>query len=299
MKKYNISREYGIYSKFKPPFNKILFPIADVVLSNNSKELKSNENIKISKEQIKTDDNEMINLYIFEPIKIKTNKILLYIHGGGFIFKGNFNHYNMCKRYAIEGNCKVVYVEYRLAPKYQYPIPLNDCYMAYKWIIENARKLNVDINKIIICGDSAGGCLSVDVTLKAIKENIAKPCYQMLIYPVLDKRMNTNSMKEYIDTPMWNSKLNRKMWEYYLGDSKYTSPNEITDLRDMPATYIETAEYDCLHDEGVEFANKLINAGINVTLYETKQTMHGFDIKECSITEDAILKRIKVLRNIE
>lgn len=298
MKKYNISKEFGIYRKFKPPFGKPLFSIAEFALSNDLLVSRSDENIKITKKKLKTKDNDEIKIYIYEPLKVETDKILLYIHGGGFAFKGYGKHYYMCKRYALEGNCKAVYVDYRVAPKHQYPIPVEDCYRVYKWIIENAIDLKIDINKIIVGGDSAGGCLSVDVTRCAIKDNIVKPCLQMLIYPVLDKRMITKSMQEYTDTPMWNSKLNHKMWEYYLGGKEYISPNEIQDVSNMPDTYIETAEYDCLHDEAIEFAEKLKNVGVKVEVYETKQTMHGFDIQKSEIAEAAILNRIKILKEI-
>lgn len=299
MKKYNISPEYGIFTRFTPPFHKALFPISSFVLGFVPKMLRSNADVKIAKKRLKTADGDCITLYIFYPVKTTTDKALLYIHGGGFAFKGSPCHYHLCQRFAAQGNCKVVYVDYRLSPKYKYPIPLQDCFLAYQWIVRNAAHLNIDTNKIIVGGDSAGGCLAVDVTLKALQENIVKPCYQMLIYPLLDKRMHTQSMKMYTDTPMWNSKLTKKMWRYYLGTSHYISPNERADLRNMPPAYLETAEYDCLHDEGVEFAKKLMESSVPVTLYETKRTMHGYDSKNCPTTEKAQKRRIKVLRDIE
>lgn len=299
MKKYTISEEFGILKKVIPPFNKTLFRVAELVLTERSKYLKSDDEVDIFKEQIKTDDGKFINLYVYEPKKIETDKILLYIHGGGFVYEGNSTHYKHCRRYALEGNCKVVYVDYRRAPKYCYPIPGNDCFSAYKWIIDNADKLNIDINKIIIGGDSAGGCLAVDTALRAIKEKIAVPCYQLLIYPVLDKRMITKSMQEFTDTPMWNAKLNKKMWKVYLKDQEYISPNEADNLNMVPDTYIETAEFDCLHDEGIVFADKLRKSGIKVQLNETKETMHGFDMVNCEITENAVKQRIEVLKSVE
>lgn len=298
MAKYNISKEYGIFTKFIPPFNRLVFKIASLILGIIPKTLKSDENVKITKKQIKTVDEKNINIYIFEPLKYKTNKVLLYIHGGGFGFKGCSYHYNLCKSFAKDGNCKVVYVDYRLAPKYKYPIPLEDCYSTYKWIIKNANELEIDKNKIIIAGDSAGGCLAVDVTLKSIEEKIEKPCYQLLIYPVLDKRNKTESMKKYTDTPMWNSKLNKKMWRYYLRNNNYISPNERNNLYNISPTYIETAQYDCLQDEAKEFAKKLKESKVNVILNETKGTMHGYDIKNSKITKEAVLKRIETLKNI-
>lgn len=298
MKKYNISPEYGIFTKFTPPFNRALFPTASFVLGLVPKMLKGNAEVSITKKRLKTVDGSHIVLYLFLPVKRKTDKVLLYLHGGGFAFKGAPCHYHLCRRFAAQGNCKVVYVDYRLSPKYKYPVPLNDCFRAYQWIVKNAAHLKIDTNKIIVGGDSAGGCLAVDVTLKALKKNLVRPCYQMLIYPLLDKRMNTQSMKIYTDTPMWNSKLTKRMWHYYLGNCHYISPNERTELRNMPPTYLETAEYDCLHDEGVEFAKKLMDNGVPVTLYETKQTMHGYDIKNCPTTEKAQKRRIKALHDI-
>ena len=299
MKKYKISKEFGWFARFSPPFNKWIFPMASLILGMTPKVLKHDKDVKIARKQIKTDDHKNIDIYLFVPIDLKTDKVILYIHGGGFAFKGYSSHYNLCSTFAKECHCKVIYVDYRLSPKYKYPIPLNDCFSAYKWMIENADDLRIDQNKMIVVGDFVGGCLAVDVTLKAIQENIIKPCYQMLIYPVLDKRMITASMKKYTDTPMWNSKLNRKMWKYYLGNSDYISPNERLNIDQMPSTYIEVAEFDCLHDEGIEFANKLMNCGVNVSLYETKGTMHGFDIKKCAITNMTIKKRIEALNTIE
>lgn len=295
MKKYNISKEYGIYRRIVPPFNKKVIEFSRIFLSND---LSKYKDIEIRKELLKTTYNDYINLYIFTPLNIKTDKVMLYIHGGAFVYKGYSKHYELCSKYAKEGFCKVVYVDYRLAPLYKYPTPISDCYKAYEWIIENANKLEIDVNKIIVGGDSAGGCLTIDVVNSAINSNNILPNSQMLIYPVLDKRMITNSMKEYVDTPMWNAKLNKKMWECYLGGQDYTSPMEITDLSKMPNTYIETAYYDCLRDEGIEFANRLRNSGIKVTLNETKNTMHGFDIKNCDITNEAVKSRVNFIKSV-
>lgn len=297
MKKYDISSEYALCSKFVLPFNKFVFFIARILLGCSFREIDV-DNLKVSKVNLRVKDDKNINLYIFEPKNINTDKVLLYIHGGGFVFKGNFKHYSNCKRYAVEGNCKVVYVDYRLAPKYKYPIPIDDCFEAYKWVIKNSSNLKIDPNKIIVGGDSAGGCLALDITFKVIDEKLNKPKYLMLIYPLLDKTMNTTSMKKYVDTPVWNAKLNKKMWKYYLNGEKYISPNEIRYLKDVPSVYMETAEFDCLHDEAIEFTEKLTKAGVDVVLNETKRTIHGFDIINCPTTEAAIVERINVLNSI-
>ena len=295
MKKYNISKEYGIFAKFTTPYNKVIFPLGNLFLSICPLLVKSDEYVKITKTKIGKNN---LKLYIFKPIKTKTDKILLYIHGGAFTYKGFLSHYKLCKRFAKDAGLTVVYIDYRLAPKYKYPSALNDCLYAYNWIIQNKDTLHVDKHKIIVAGDSAGGCLTAELALKTIENNLIKPYYLMLFYPLVNKKLNTNSMKEYTNTPMWNSKLTKKMWKYYLKDNNYTAPNESKDLDKMPPIYIETAEYDSLHDEDVLFAKKLKEQGVNVTLYETKNTMHGYDTKDCSITEKVIQNRIKILKKL-
>ena len=148
-------------------------------------------------------------------------------------------------------------------------------------------------------GDSAGGCLSCDVVRTAYRYNILLPSLVLLLYPVLDKRMNTVSMNEFYDSPVWDRESNKKMWDLYLGDSKYVSPGELDNVSYFPKTYVEVCEFDCLRDEGILFADKLKSCGVDVTLNETKGTIHGFDVKSCPTTEEAISYRLKMIQSIE
>ena len=292
--KYPISNEFGIYRLYKIPFNERIFKNADRLMSILPKTIKETNKFSFKTKLIKTFDNEKINIYIFEPKKIDTKKTLLYIHGGGFVYKGSRNHYMFCKKLAEEGLCKVVYVDYRLAYKNKYPVPIEDAFAAYNYILKKDKN-----NKIILCGDSAGGCLAIDVIRKANELDMKLPDYLLLLYPVLDKRMNTESMQKFTDTPVWNSVLNKKMWDLYLKGSKdYISPGEMKDVSFMPNTYIETAEFDCLHDEDILFAEKLKKANINVILNETKETMHGFDMKNGKITKKIVNERMELIKNI-
>lgn len=294
--KYNISKEYARISTFKPPFHKGLFPIASKALEKSYIIASRNKNIKFTKHTVVSYDYKTINLYVYEPINIQTDQVLLYIHGGAFLFKGYPNHFKACERYCLEGNCKVVYVDYRLAYNFPYPTPIEDCFHAYKWILQNAKMLKINPNKIMVGGDSAGGCLALDVTFKSIDKKLPIPYKLMLVYPVCDQRMITKSMQEYIDTLMWNAKLNKEMWNIYVGNKTYISPNEHTDFSIFPPTYIETAEFDCLKDEAIELSQKLIEQNISVTLNNTIGTIHGFDMISCTTTENAIQQRIKFLK---
>lgn len=114
------------------------------------------------------------------------------------------------------------------------------------------------------------------------QENLVQPCLQMLIYPLTDIDMQTDSMKKFFDTPLWNSKINQRMWSYYCKDldkkAAYSaSPMHCRLPAVIPDTYIETVEYDCLHDEGIHYGVKLQEAGAHVEINETRGTIHGYD----------------------
>ncbi len=298
MHSYPISKEYGLFARFFPPFNRLAFAAASLLLGLLPAALKSDGAVTLRRERIRTADGHALPLVLFVPVNRVCDKLILYLHGGGFAFKGYTCHYRLCRRFAEQCGCTVVYVDYRLCPGHPYPAGLDDCFCAYSWVVQNAARLGVDPQKIIVGGDSAGGCLAVDLTRRALRESAVKPRFQLLIYPVLDSRMQTPSMLRYTDTPMWNARLNRKMWRLYLNGRAYTSPAEAAELAAMPPTYIETAEFDCLHDEGVAFAASLRQSGVPVELNETAGTMHGYDAKRCPTTERAIRRRIDALNRI-
>jgi acetyl esterase/lipase len=196
----------------------------------------------------------------------------------------------------------VIFVDYRLAPKYAFPVGVEDCYATFEWVCKNAEVLGIDKNKIAIGGDSAGGALSAAVCLMARDRKALGICFQMLIYPVSDARQITESIKNYTDTPMWNSRLNEKMWSLYLKDGvhtkrEYASPMEATSLEYLPDSYVEVSEFDCLRDEGINFAEALRKSGIQVELHKTIGTVHGFDIAEKSeIVKESVARRIIALQ---
>lgn len=152
-------------------------------------------------------------------------------------------------------------------------------------------------------GDSAGATLAVGVCLMARdRKHPVKFLFQMLPYPFLDARNNSESCKKYTDTPMWNSTLSGRIAPMTKVDKSspdyiYYSPVEAGDFAGLPPAYIETAEFDCLHDDGILYSEKLRMAGVEVTLNETKGTMHGFDImQKASITKAALEARISFMK---
>ena len=299
MKKYPINKYFNLVSLLTFPVIPQVAPIARGVLGTLVNEHHGDKYIKVRKSKIEV-KNGKTDVLVFEPKNEDcTLPALLYFHGGGFIYKAAPYHYSLAKTYARYAHCKVIMPDYRLTPTYPYPTPFNDCVQSLKWVINNSNRLNIDTNKIAIGGDSAGACLAAAVTLYAGKNDIDL-CAQMLLYPVLDYKMESSSMQKYTDTPVWNSTLSRKMWELYLKDSKvdeYASPALASEFKNIPKTYIETAEYDSLHDEGIEYANKLKSNGIDVELFNTVGTMHGFDMASKSKTViESVGRRTDFLR---
>ncbi len=283
MKKYDIDKElkllrplrYKKYSHTRRVIFNIFFNMS-MVFS------KPRKGIKIKKYIIKGYQNQKIKIYVLKNQKIKSNqKALLYIHGGGFQIEGTPVHMNMLSNIIYDSGHTAVYVKYRLAPKYPFPIGLEDCYKAYLWMIDYKEFLGINPNYISVAGDSAGGNLAVGVALLA-RDRLNNMLDKMLLfYPVIDHRQITPSIEAYDDTPMWNSILNKSMWETYLKNGDFGMLNYTSlllgDLKGLPKTYIETAEYDCLRDEGIWFAEKLKSLNIEVVERHTKKTVHGYD----------------------
>lgn len=227
---------------------------------------------------------------------------LVYVHGGAFAYKAAAYQKKLAMIYAKKAGCKVFFPHYHLAPKYQYPAAYEDVMSVYRYVAEHAQELGVDPSRIGIAGDSAGASIAALVCNRWEEENVPMPCLQMLVYPVTDARMETESMKLYTDTPNWDSKANERMWDYYCGkDSEKrdkASPMWCDLPSALPGTYIETAEFDCLHDEGLAYAGKLKQAGVDVVINETEGTFHGYDAAiDTQIVKQQISKRLSFLRS--
>lgn len=289
--RYPVDRSFGIFSRFSPPFGRGIFVLARAALSLVPKGSRG-----VSVRRVTVAGKVPVRAFLISP-KGEKRKLpcLVYFHGGGFVFKAARYHYRNAAAYARTG-CRVLLVDYRLAPKFAYPVPNEDCFAAYAWAAEHAAELAIDPARLAVGGDSAGGCLAADVIFRAHRAGLPAPRFFMLVYPVLDRRMQMQSMQAFSDTPMWNARLNKKMWQYYLADGQYRSPAEEGDFSFFPPTYLETAEYDCLHDEGVAFAEKLREQHVPVTVRETSGTMHGYDIvRRSAITQESIMARCAAL----
>lgn len=280
-----------------PPYNRFMIWSANIYLRIACKVLPIEEGIKGRDIHIKGYNNLDLKLTIYEPDKDdELLPCLIYYHGGAFSYAASVYQKKLAMLYAKYVHCRVVFPDYHLIPKYPYPAACEDAIEAYKYVFNQANELRIDLSKIGVAGDSAGA------TLAAIVTNLCEECHwsipklQMLIYPLTGVNLQTESMKRFTDTPIWSSTYNKKLWKYYFSNKEYDykySPMHMAIPKKMPRIYIETAEYDCLHDDGILYAKKLSSNGIDVILNETKRTIHGYDSAlEAQVSKNNIEKRV-------
>jgi acetyl esterase/lipase len=219
---------------------------------------------------------------------------VLLIHGGGFIIGSVEAEHAGAALTAIATGAVVVSVEYRLAPEHPFPAGLRDCYSALTFLAGAAADLGVDARRLAVSGASAGGGLAAATALLARDLGGPALCFQMLQIPELDDRLETPSMRTFVDTPLWNRPLAELSWKAYLGAGAgaadvpaYAAPARATDLSGLPPAYISTAENDPLRDEGILYGLGLLQAGVSVELHQFPGTFHGSTL----VTSAAISRR--------
>ena len=289
--KYKVRPEFEKYALGFTPMNPFILKFINFCMP-----FVQRSNLYKDELEVKTIQFPDFRAELIRPKGKKDLPCFVYHHGGGFVLEASKPHKDLAREYAYKCNMAVLFVDYRLAPDHKYPEPVEDCYRAYLWALKFFKD-----QKIYIGGDSAGANLALAVTRKAIEEKKRIPDKMLLVYPVTDSRMITDSMKMYTDTPIWNAKLNRKMWELYVREKdlhhRFVSPAETHDYSFFSKCYIETAEFDCLRDEGIALAEQMKQQGIPVELYNTKGTIHGYDVElKSSYIKMLIRKRIEFLK---
>lgn len=302
MSKYPISKEFGIYRFMKTPI--MPGPLAGWVgsLMRPPRWIWHDRQVAVRAYR-PAGEGQGPEALLFSPRELHGKApCLVYFHGGGFVFGASGAHYRIARQYALGAGCRVLFVQYRLAPRHRHPIPVEDCYLSYQWAVENAEQLELDASRMALGGDSAGGCLCAAVAQMCRDRGASMPLFQLFIYPVTDRRMDTESNRRFTDTPMWNSRLSAAMWQNYLPEGPlsspaYASPMEAATLAKLPPAYVELAEFDCLHDEGLAYAQRLQAAGVPVELNDTHGTMHGYEIAwKAPTVQSAIQRRIAYMR---
>jgi len=222
-----------------------------------------------------------VPLRVYTPESDGSLPVLVYFHGGGWVFGNLESHDAVCRALTNAVNCLVVSVDYRLAPEHKFPSAAEDAYAATQWVAEHAPDLGGDVTRLVVGGDSAGGNLAAVVALMARDRRGPRLAYQLLIYPVTDTACDTASRQQNGQGYLLTLEMMRWFQDQYLRDPSdwehpYAAPLRAPDLQGLPPALVITAEFDPLRDEGEAYAARLRSAGVPATLKRYDGMIHGF-----------------------
>lgn len=265
------------------PFSKMMEKaIARTV--ENVKQYVPLKNLSMEKLSYQTSSKTLLPFYKISPEGSANEKlpVILYYHGGGFIYPLEIMMLNNACYYARQLHCHVLLPEYRLAPKHSCKTVLGDCYAMLDHANKHAAELSLDMKQLILLGDSAGGALAAGVALLSRDNGGPKALLQMLIYPVTDRELDCYPSMNTLKYAEWTKSASRHMWHLYLrhgdcGMLPYVAPMQNPSHADLPPAYIEPQEFDTLRDQAIAYGKKLKENGIPVKINLVKGTCHGFD----------------------
>lgn len=228
-----------------------------------------------------------VRLWIVDPAPSEKGKpLLLHMHGGGFMMTDP-GWMPLLQGIATDCHCVVVSVDYRLAPETRYPGSLEDNYAALKWVHAHAAELGIDRSRIAVGGESAGGGHAASLAIHARDRNKddVPICFQLLIYPELDDRTGSSQpAPPAIGRFMWTASANRLAWSSLLGvpagSSKVPAaavPARVVSVAGLPPAWIGVGSIDLFVEEDMEYAQRLVHAGVGTELLVVRGAFHGFD----------------------
>ena len=263
------------------------------------------DNIKVENYEIEGYEGRKIKVEVFQKKDAIDNAPCMIVYPGGAFWAKPIPSYKyFFNRYINGTGMKVVFEHFTLSLEAPYPAPPEDCYLGTIWAYENAEMLGINKAKIVLYGISSGGTLVGAVSLMLRDRNQFKPCFQMLIYPLVAYQMNTASLIKYSGMPVWKEDITSDLFTLYTKGLKgefpaYVIPIKAKDFSNLPNAYIEAAEYDCVRDEAEMYAEKLREHGVEAQFYEVKGAVHGFDILlKSEISKAAFQRRIKILNKV-
>ena len=222
-----------------------------------------------------------ITVRVYKPAGMGPHPVLVFYHGGGWVIGDLYTHDGICRSIVNAAGCAVASVDYRLAPEFKYPVPVEDSYAGLLWVVANATRLGLDSARIAVGGDSAGGNLAAVMALLARDRRGPRLLLQILVYPVTNHDFGTASYRENGTGFVLTTDDMRWFWRHYLsreeqGREMTASPIRAKSLADLPPALVITAGCDPLRDEGDAYAARLRDAGVAVTLTPYPGKFHGY-----------------------
>ena len=227
-----------------------------------------------------TIDGRDVPVRIYRPAEPARAGVSVFFHGGGWVFGDLESHDGVCRSLTRNSGITTVAVHYQRAPEHPFPAALDDAVGVVRWLAAHGREIGVDARPLAVVGDSSGANLAAAVSLVLRDEGDSPVAFQALLYPNTDPAMDTESYQENADDPFLSKDEMIWYWAQY-GDGK--APDDpraalsmATDLRGLPPTYLLTAGFDPLRDEGRAFGDALRRAGVPVQGSEYQDMPHGF-----------------------
>ena len=225
-----------------------------------------------------------IPLRLYRPLGSaadETLPVLVYYHGGGWVIGDLDTHDTLCRELANGARCCVVAVDYRMSPEQRFPVAVDDCVAATYWVRREAASLGIDAARLAVGGDSAGGNLAAVVAIVARDAGDLPIAYQLLIYPATDQRRGAPSHTSNGQGYLLTTDSMKYFHDHYLPDAARdldwrASPLLHADLSKLPPALVLTAGYDPLRDEGMQYAERLTDAGSQATYVCFDRQIHGF-----------------------
>jgi acetyl esterase/lipase len=228
-----------------------------------------------------------VRVFVYRPTERSTPlPAVLWIHGGGYVLGSADQEDLQAKSIVSTVGCVVVSVDYRLAPETPHPGPVEDCYAALAWLYAHAEELGVDTTRIALGGASAGGGLAAGLALLTRDRGEVPLAFQLLIYPMLDDRTALSAEPHpYTGEYIWTPEANRFGWTSLLGQepggpdvSCYAAAARADHLEGLPPTFISVGSLDLFLEEDMEYARRLMRAGVPTELHVYPGAFHGFNM---------------------
>ncbi|GAA3530358.1 alpha/beta hydrolase [Nocardioides daeguensis] len=217
---------------------------------------------------------------LYEPSRPSGSGLLLFFHGGGFLYGDLASHDAPCRLLAEESGVRVLAVAYRVGPEAAFPAAFDDAEAALRWVHANAAELDVDPQRIGVAGDSAGGNLAAYTAIAAARAGLPL-AFQLLVYPCTDADRGTESLRLFGEGLYLTAESIAAFNDTYLPrpEDRVDERVNLLDI-DLPAglapAYVATAGFDPLRDEGEDYARRLVDAGVEVELKRFVDQIHGF-----------------------
>lgn len=252
---------------------------------------------RVTDHTISTPDHN-IPVRVYQPTDAPQHAALVWFHGGGWVL-GDLNTADQtCRDLALHSGCTVISVDYRLAPESPFPAAYDDSLAATEWAFANSESLRIDASRIAVGGDSAGGNLAACVAITARDKDLPVN-FQLLIYPVVEARFDTNSYKDNAEGYFLTTTMMEWFWDQYVPATDQRSDTRAApihaNLNKLPPAWLLTAEFDPLRDEGINYGKALLAAGNQVESVHAPDTIHGFFSMDISTGEQMRITAAKAL----